>query len=179
MDLLDTDLTSLQLNNEQRVLRRKNDFDIIMIASLIDRIPNLAGLSRTCEIFGATSLYLPSLTLASTPDFKAISMTSECWLPLHECPPSQLTTLIGRLKEEGYRVVAIEQSNDSIMLPEYTFPPRCAVVLGGEREGVPMDVLQLVDECVEIPQYGHIRSLNVHVTGSLILWEARRQLLRS
>lgn len=29
----------------------------------------------------------------------------------------------------------------------------------------------MLDLCVEIPQYGIIRSLNVHVSGSILLWE--------
>ena len=41
-----------------------------------------------------------------------------------------------------------------------------------------MDVLQSLDVCVEIPQLGIIRSLNVHVCGALIVWEYTRQLLQ-
>lgn len=29
----------------------------------------------------------------------------------------------------------------------------------------------MLDLCVEIPQFGIIRSLNVHVSGSILLWE--------
>lgn len=46
-----------------------------------------------------------------------------------------------------------------------------------EKEGIPVDVIQLLDECVEIPQLGVIRSLNVHVTGSLFLYEYAKQWL--
>ena len=47
-----------------------------------------------------------------------------------------------------------------------------------EKEGIPVDVLQSLDVCVEIPQLGIIRSLNVHVCGALIVWEYTRQLLQ-
>ena len=33
-----------------------------------------------------------------------------------------------------------------------------------------------VDDCVEIPQSGLVRSFNVHVTGAVVLWEAVKQL---
>ena len=33
----------------------------------------------------------------------------------------------------------------------------------------------LRDACVEIPQLGIIRSLNVHVSGALMVWEYTRQ----
>ena len=32
--------------------------DLIVVASLVDKVPNLAGLARTCEIFGAGSLVI-------------------------------------------------------------------------------------------------------------------------
>lgn len=30
--------------------------------------------------------------------------------------------------------------------------------MGAEKEGIPVDILQLLDDCVEIPQFGVIRS---------------------
>lgn len=44
-----------------------------------------------------------------------------------------------------------------------------------EKEGIPPDMLQQLDVCVEIPQQGIIRSLNVHVSGALLVWEYTRQ----
>ena len=36
---------------------------LVVIASLIDRLPNLGGLCRTCEIFGVGKLTVPSLAV--------------------------------------------------------------------------------------------------------------------
>ena len=44
-----------------------------------------------------------------------------------------------------------------------------------EREGIPVQLIQLLDECVEIPQLGIIRSLNVHVSGAILVWEYTKQ----
>jgi tRNA G18 (ribose-2'-O)-methylase SpoU len=49
------------------------------------------------------------------------------------------------------------------------------LVLGAEREGIPAELLVLLDGCVEIPQLGLIRSLNVHVSGAIALYEYTRQ----
>ena len=46
-----------------------------------------------------------------------------------------------------------------------------------EKEGIPVDFIQLLDVCVEIPQQGLVRSLNVHVSGALLIWEYTRQQL--
>lgn len=48
-----------------------------------------------------------------------------------------------------------------------------------EREGIPANLLQMFDVCVEIPQQGVTRSLNVHVSAALLIWEYTRQHLAS
>lgn len=48
-----------------------------------------------------------------------------------------------------------------------------------ERAGVPCEVLQVLQTSVQIPQNGIVRSLNVHVSGALFVWEYTRQLLTS
>lgn len=174
MEVLDQDIDQIRMKRE--IQRKKGSaFDMVIVASLVDRIPNLAGLSRTCEIFGATSLVLPSLAVRTDPNFQNISMTSEHWLETEECRPSDLIAFLGRKRMEDYRIVAIEQSSQSHSLLHYEFPSKCCLVLGNENHGVPAEILHLVDDCIEIPQFGIIRSLNVHVSGSVVLWEARRQ----
>ena len=41
-----------------------------------------------------------------------------------------------------------------------------------------MELIHLLDECVEIPQFGVIRSLNVHVSGAIVVWEYTKQHLQ-
>lgn len=79
-------------------------------------------------------------------------------------------------KKEGYYVVGLEQTPSSVCLSNFTFPDRPTVLLlGKEKEGIPVEYLQAVDQCVEIPQLGIIRSLNVHVSGAIAIWEQTRQ----
>ena len=49
--------------------------------------------------------------------------------------------------------------------------------MGKEKEGIPINFLQILDNCVEIPQAGIIRSLNVHVSGALAIWEYTKQMM--
>lgn len=46
-----------------------------------------------------------------------------------------------------------------------------------EREGIPVPIIHLLDSCVEIPQFGMVRSLNAHVSGALLVWEYVKQHL--
>lgn len=52
---------------------------------------------------------------------------------------------------------------------------RTVLVLGREKEGLPAEVLQLLDATVEIPQLGLVRSLNVHVSGAIAMYEYTKQ----
>jgi tRNA guanosine-2'-O-methyltransferase len=74
-------------------------------------------------------------------------------------------------KSNGYQIVGIEQTANSKMLHDFKFPTRCVLLLGKEKEGIPQEYYSVLDHCVEIPQFGIIRSLNVHVSGALCLWE--------
>ena len=73
-------------------------------------------------------------------------------------------------------MVGLEQTSSSVSLSEMVFPDRPTVLLlGKEKEGIPVEFLQAVDQCVEIPQLGIIRSLNVHVSGAIAIWEYTKQ----
>ena len=63
----------------------------------------------------------------------------------------------------------------SISLPDYAFAEQTILVLGAEKEGIPPEILDLLDAQVEIPQLGLVRSLNVHVSGAIAAYEYRRQ----
>lgn len=60
---------------------------------------------------------------------------------------------------------------------DFSFPPKTVLVLGREREGIPAELLAALHATVEIPQLGLIRSLNVHVSASIALFEYTRQRL--
>ncbi|XP_052007674.1 probable methyltransferase TARBP1 [Xyrauchen texanus] len=150
---------------------------LLVVASLIDKPTNLGGLCRTCEIFGAKALVLDSLRHVKDKQFQALSVSSELWLPLLEVKPAELSNFLQLKKSEGYWVIGVEQTSNSQSLQDYTFPERSLLLLGNEREGIPANLLQLVDVCVEIPQHGVTRSLNVHVSAALLVWEYTRQHL--
>ena len=45
-------------------------------------MPNLAGLTRTCEVFAAEALVLADLRVLKDPQFTPISVTAEQHVPL-------------------------------------------------------------------------------------------------
>ncbi|XP_075102015.1 uncharacterized protein LOC107784157 isoform X3 [Nicotiana tabacum] len=149
--------------------------DIILVASLIDRIPNLAGLARTCEVFRASVLAIADKNVVKDKQFQLISVTAEKWVPIVEVPVSSMKVFLEKKKQEGFSILGLEQTANSISLDRYMFPKRTVLVLGREKEGIPVDIIHILDACIEIPQLGVVRSLNVHVSGAIALWEYTRQ----
>lgn len=97
-------------------------------------------------------------------------------------------------KQEGYYIVGLEQTSSSVSLANFSFPVSdnasivgkghasrrlplqpTILLLGKEKEGIPVEFLQAVDHCIEIPQFGLIRSLNVHVSAAIAIWEFTKQ----
>ena len=67
-------------------------------------------------------------------------------------------------------MVAVEQSESSIMLDQFTVPQNVAYIMGSETEGLPASVLEAVDFVLELPMLGEKESLNVSVAAGIVLY---------
>ena len=123
-------------------------------------------------------------------------MSAQDWVPIEEvkeddivhflrcvCIPGVPNTTTDfrcrAARKEGYTIVGLEQTGESKLIQDAPIEERMVLVLGKEKEGIPVEILQEVDYCIEIPQFGVTRSLNVHVSAALAIWEyTRKQLLR-
>ena len=162
---------------EQRManFQKSSSGNLIVVASLIDKAPNLGGLCRTCEIFGVQTLVLSNSHVIEDVQFKSLSVSAAKWMNLEEVRMSELKSYLESMRHEGYTLVGVEQTANSVNLTRYQFPQKSLLLLGNEKEGIPVELIQMLDVCVEIPQVGVIRSLNVHVSGALLVWEYTRQ----
>jgi tRNA guanosine-2'-O-methyltransferase len=152
---------------------------VIICGSLLSKSTNLGGLARTSEIFGLETLVVPDLKVTEDTSFKEVSVSAGEWMTMMEVPPSKLVPYLRLKRSEGYCIVGLEQAARSKTLGSFAFPRKMVIVLGAELLGMPVDVLQELDLVVEIPQLGLIRSLNVHVSASLLIWEYSRQMLEA
>lgn len=93
-----------------------------------------------------------------------------------QVPKNGLREFLTTYSLKGYTIFGIEQASDSIKLnSNFKFPKKSVLLLGDEKFGIPPELLQVVDHCLEIPQIGITRSLNVHVTGALCIWQYASQ----
>ena len=80
-----------------------------------------------------------------------------------------------QLKADNYRLVALEQTNNSHRIFDFTFAERTALVIGHERHGLSNEELALVDDAIEIPVYGLPYSYNVVTATTMAVYEYCRQ----
>ncbi len=88
-----------------------------------------------------------------------------------------ITSAVQKLKEEGYRICAVEQTEGSTSLVDWSILPeeKWALILGNEVEGVQDAALALCDAVVEIPQSGMKHSLNISVAAGIVFWEVYKR----
>ena len=79
------------------------------------------------------------------------------------------------LVAKGYRLFTLEpECPNSIMTTE--LPQKSAFIMGHEERGISFDRKDYPDvDCLTIPQYGQVQSLNVSVAASIVMYEYARQ----
>lgn len=86
-----------------------------------------------------------------------------------------LPPVLKQFREEGYRLVGLEQTTNSQCLYDYRYESRSVLVIGHERQGLTEDVLQLLDDVIEIPVYGLPHAHNAATAAAIALYEYCRQ----
>eukprot|EP00727_Mastigamoeba_balamuthi_P010410 m51a1_g5992 putative probable methyltransferase tarbp1-like (1442) ;mRNA; f:279978-284714 len=154
---------------------RRRVQDLVLVASLVDRPPNLGGMCRLSDIFGVREYVVPDLRVRDNGAFQTVSVTSERWVPMVAVGEPGLPEYLARKRAEGYTLFGVEQTSGSVPLQSVKFPQKSLLILGKEAEGLPAPLIALLDACIEVPQFGVVRSLNVHVTAALVVWEYTKQ----
>ena len=94
---------------------------------------------------------------------------------MQEVKIAELPAFLKEQRGLGYTILGLEQTAEAVQLPGYNFPQKSVLLLGKEKEGIPAELLHLLDQCLVIPQLGVIRSLNAHVSASIALFEYTRR----
>ncbi len=145
---------------------------LIVVLDNVRSLHNVGSVFRTGDAFLIEAVYLCGIT--STPPQAEIHKTALGAEDSVEWKYFEDTHVaVDELKKSGYTVLSIEQAAGSTMLPELNLDKlkKYAVILGNEVKGVQQSVVDLCDGCIEIPQFGTKHSLNVSVTGGIIIWE--------
>jgi tRNA G18 (ribose-2'-O)-methylase SpoU len=86
-----------------------------------------------------------------------------------------LLPVLLKLREAGYQLVGLEQTDEAESLYTFAFPRRTALVVGNERLGIEPDILKKLDRVVEIPVYGLPYAHNAATAAAIAMYEYCRQ----
>ncbi len=145
---------------------------LVLLAYNIRSLWNIGSLFRSCDCFGVEKLILAGYT--ATPPRREISKTAlgaEEWIPWEQATDAY--DAVQKLRNEGWKIVALEQSEKSVSLDNYSPQEKTCLIVGHEVLGVPQELLALCDDVLEIPMLGKKNSLNVSVAAGIALHALR------
>lgn len=150
---------------------------IVLVLDNVRSMHNVGSAFRTADGFAIEKILLCGIT--ATPPHREIEKTalgatqSVAWHHFKET-----TAAVQALKEEGFKVYAVEQADGATFLNDFQVnsADKYALVFGNEVHGVDEEVMALVDGCIEIPQFGTKHSFNVSVTMGIVMWDLIKKI---
>jgi tRNA G18 (ribose-2'-O)-methylase SpoU len=159
---------------------------IVIIAHDIRSAHNVGSILRTADGLGVEKVFLTGYSPypVETDDQRLPHISRKVAAAIHktalgaehsqgwEHEPS-IDTVVQLLRGSGYHIYALEQGQGSTELPGWRPENKVAIVLGREVEGVSQSVIDLCDDCLEIPMSGSKESFNVAQAAAIALYHAR------
>lgn len=157
--------------------RKSEKTPVVLVLDNLRSMHNVGAAFRTADAFAIEKIYLCGIT--AQPPHREIHKTalgatdSVDWA--HK---KDTAALCEQLQQAGYEVLAVEQADQSLSLESFQPDPdkKYALVFGNEVFGVSDEVVAVVDQCLEIPQFGTKHSINVSVSIGVVLWDMLSKL---
>lgn len=133
---------------------------------------NVGAVFRTCDAFAVERILLCGIT-ACPPNRELMktALGSTGTIPWQHFPSGR--EALAQLKSSGYRILLIEQTDESVSLGDFlpAAGGKYALVFGNEVGGVSEECLAWADAAIEIPQFGAKHSFNISVSAGIVLWD--------
>ncbi|MBX2984694.1 MAG: RNA methyltransferase [Bacteroidia bacterium] len=157
--------------------KQSDKIPCVVVLDNIRSAYNVGAIFRTADGFLLERVLLCGIT--PTPPHKEIYKTaigaenSMQW-EYHQDVAKAIVTL----KQQGYFIVALEQTSDSTLLQDWIWKKgtKFALVLGNEVDGISDSAMPLCDAYIEIPQFGTKHSFNVAVAAGMLIWDMIRAI---
>ena len=146
--------------------------NLTVLVEGVSKPHNLSAILRTCDAAGVFEAnFICNKNAAQT--FNSTAQGSQKWVKLNN--HSSSINAAKTLKKKGFKLFGTTLNKKSIDYRKLDFTKNTCFVLGAEKWGLSEELIEEVDECIYIPMYGMVQSLNVSVAASILLFEAIRQ----
>lgn len=145
---------------------------IVLFLDNVRSMHNVGSAFRTADAFLIEKIILGGITpVPPHNDIRKTALGAENtvdWEHVDDCG-----TKIKNLKNEGYKIIAVEQAEGSTSLENFSRNPdeKICLIFGNEVFGVDDKIIEQADMCLEIPQYGTKHSLNISVSLGIVAWQ--------
>lgn len=143
---------------------------IIVVLDSVRSALNIGSVFRTADAFAIKEIILCGIS--ATPPSREITKTAiGATESVQWSYEKNIKDTVQKLKANGYLIVGIEQTDNSVFLQDFSHEQeKIAVIFGNEVDGINDEILDDLDLSIEIPQYGTKHSLNVSVCAGIVLW---------
>jgi len=151
---------------------------MVVVLYNVRSLNNVGSIFRTADAAGVEKIYLCGTTPSPVDIFgkprqqlTKVSLGAEKYVKWEKVKSA--TRIIDKLKKQGYKISAIEQSKKSIpyyKLQTKNLKQKTALILGNETKGLPSSILKRADKILEIPMQGKKESLNVAVAFGIVVF---------
>jgi tRNA G18 (ribose-2'-O)-methylase SpoU len=154
--------------------------DKLPVTVLLDNVRSLHNVGstfRTADAFRVEKIILTGIT--GKPPHREIQKTAlgatESVRWEYQEKGEEIVT---QLKNDGYTIVVVEQTTESISLEgfEVDKKEKYCLVFGNEVNGVSEKIIDQAHYALEIPQVGTKHSLNIAVCLGIVTWEFFKKL---
>lgn len=166
--LANSELNRLDVN----AFKEAKKTPLMVILDDVRSLNNIGSVFRTADAFLIDTVFLCGIT--AVPPHKDIQKTALGATESVNWEYAQnAKELVRRLQKKEVMVWAIEQTENSKMLPsvQIDLTKKHAVVFGNEVKGVAQEVIDVCNGVIEIPQSGTKHSLNIAVSAGIVLWD--------
>jgi 23S rRNA (guanosine2251-2'-O)-methyltransferase len=152
---------------------------LIVVLDNVRSLHNVGSAFRTADGFAIEAIYLCGIT--AQPPHREIEKTAlGATQSIHWEYFEKVEDAVRQLKQNNYQIVAIEQAENSVSLLDFkpSVEDKYALFFGNEVNGVSDEVMQKIDTCLEIPQFGTKHSFNIVISTGIVLWDFFSKLRR-
>ncbi len=168
-------LTEERLRKIEHFAPDSSDF-VLPVLEDVYQFRNAAAIVRSVEACGFHKVVALQEENNFEPNLK-VTKGADTWVEVEKLPRNMES--FQKIKDKGYKIVAVSLENNAKMLPDYEITEPIALVFGTEMEGVSQEILDFADETLAIPMYGFTRSFNVSVAASICVYELKQKLMKS
>ncbi len=158
-----------RITSDEYKKQQKNS--VIVILDNVRSAHNVGSIFRTCDAFLVEKMYLCGIT--PTPPNAEIHKTAlGATEHVEWIYQPETSVVMNSLKESGYKIFSVEQTHNSVLLPEINIRgiSKAALIFGNEVYGIGQEIINISDCCIEIPQMGTKHSLNVSVCAGIVIY---------